>query len=116
MIEDDSPDVLTDLGVCYRELKRPERALELFDRASSLAPDHWQSRYNAAVVKLFDLDDPAAAQEDLARLKQLAPQRRVFHASDRQALSQARTDLQLSLQPLNQCGIDARQIPAGASQ
>ncbi len=70
-IRDDSADVLTDLGVSYRELGRAKEAVELFDRAAELKPEHWQSRYNAAVVRLFDLDDPAGAQRELDELKKL---------------------------------------------
>lgn len=72
-IRDDSADVLTDLGVCYRETNQPERAVQLFDRAADLAPEHWQSRYNAAVVYLFDLNDPDGAQQEIDRLKDLQP-------------------------------------------
>jgi cytochrome c-type biogenesis protein CcmH/NrfG len=70
-IRDDSADVLTDLGVCYRETKQPQKALTLFDRAADLKPAHWQSRYNAAVVRLFDLNDLAGAREELEKLKRL---------------------------------------------
>jgi tetratricopeptide (TPR) repeat protein len=70
-IKDDSPDVLTDLGVCYKETGKPQEALELFDRAAEMHPDHWQSRYNAAVVRLFDLNDPAGAKIEVDKLKQL---------------------------------------------
>jgi len=72
-IRDDSADVLTDLGVCYRETNQPQRAIELFDRAADLTPAHWQSRYNAAVVYLFDLNDPDGAQQEIDRLKSLQP-------------------------------------------
>jgi hypothetical protein len=68
-VRDDSADVLTDLGVAYRETGRPQQAVELFDRAADLHPEHWQSRYNAAVVRLYDLDDPAGARSELDRLK-----------------------------------------------
>ena len=70
-IRDDSADVLTDLGVSYRELGRAKEAVQLFDRAAELKPEHWQSRYNAAVVLLFDLDDPTGAQRELDELKKL---------------------------------------------
>ena len=70
-IKDDSPDVMTDLGVCYKETGQPKKALELFDRAADLHPEHWQSRYNAAVVRLFDLNDPAGAKQEVDKLKQL---------------------------------------------
>jgi hypothetical protein len=70
-IKDDSPDVMTDLGVCYKETGKLQQALELFDRAADMRPDHWQSRYNAAVVRLFDLNDPAGAKVEVEKLKQL---------------------------------------------
>jgi tetratricopeptide (TPR) repeat protein len=70
-IRDDSPDVLTDLGVCYKETGKPQQALELFDRAAEMRPNHWQSRYNAAVVRLFDLNDPSGAKVEVEKLKQL---------------------------------------------
>ncbi|MEW5877121.1 MAG: tetratricopeptide repeat protein [Acidobacteriota bacterium] len=70
-IRDDSPDVLTDLGVCYRETGNYQKALELFDKAADLKPGHWQSRYNAVVVRLFDLNDAAGAKVELEKLKAL---------------------------------------------
>ncbi len=70
-IKDDSPDVMTDLGVCYKEMGQPKKALELFQRAAALRPDHWQSRYNAAVVLLFDLNDAAGAKAEVEKLKEL---------------------------------------------
>ncbi|HUK13299.1 MAG TPA: tetratricopeptide repeat protein, partial [Thermoanaerobaculaceae bacterium] len=70
-IRDNSPDVMTDLGVCYKETNNPKKALELFDRAADMNPNHWQSRYNAAVVRLFDLDDAAGAKVELEKLKKL---------------------------------------------
>lgn len=68
-IRADSPDVLTDLGVCYRESNQSAKAIEYFDRAADLRPEHWQSRYNAAVVRLFDLNDAEGAQMELNKLK-----------------------------------------------
>jgi len=70
-VRDDSADLLTDLGVCYKETGKPQKALELFERAAGLQPEHWQSRYNAAVVRLFDLGDPAGAKIDVEKLKAL---------------------------------------------
>jgi cytochrome c-type biogenesis protein CcmH/NrfG len=70
-IKDDSPDVLTDLGVCYKESGKAQKALALFDRAADMSPEHWQSRYNAAVVRLFDLNDPAGARVELEKLRKL---------------------------------------------
>jgi tetratricopeptide (TPR) repeat protein len=72
-VRDDSPDVLTDLGNCYREVKQPAKAVELFDKAAALGSTHWQSRYNAAVVRLFDLNDPLGARDEIEKLKQVKP-------------------------------------------
>ena len=70
-IRDDSADVMTDLGVSYKEIGQPQKALDLFDRAAEAHPDHWQSRYNAAVVRLFDLNDVAGAKIEVDKLKQI---------------------------------------------
>jgi tetratricopeptide (TPR) repeat protein len=70
-IRDDSADVMTDLAVAYRESGQSAKAIELLDRAADMKPEHWQSRYNAAVVRLFDLNDTAGALEEVAKLKAL---------------------------------------------
>ncbi|MGV8038782.1 MAG: tetratricopeptide repeat protein [Thermoanaerobaculaceae bacterium] len=67
--KDDSPDVLTDSGVAYRETGNPAKAVELFEHAARISPGHWQSRFNLMIVKLFDLDDPAGAERVLAEIK-----------------------------------------------
>jgi tetratricopeptide (TPR) repeat protein len=70
VIRDDSPDLLTDLGVCYREAD-PKKALEMFSRAAAMSPSHWQSRFNSMVVLYNDLKDPAGARRQLGELKRL---------------------------------------------
>lgn len=70
-VRDDSADVMTDLAVAYREVGQSAMAIELLDRAADMSPAHWQSRYNAAVVRLFDLNDTAGALEEVAKLKAL---------------------------------------------
>lgn len=70
-IKDGSADVDTDLGVCYRETGNVQKAVELFTRAATLAPTHWQSRFNLLVVNLFDLGDLAAAEQQVAELRKL---------------------------------------------
>jgi tetratricopeptide (TPR) repeat protein len=67
------PDVMTDMGVCYRELGDFQQALGLFNQAQALAPDHWQSRYNKVVVLAFDLKDYDGAQKVLDELQRLQP-------------------------------------------
>ena len=68
------PDVLTDLGVSLRGLKRFPEAMARFEEAQRLQDGHWQSLYNEVVVLAFDLKDMAKAQQVLARLQQLQPQ------------------------------------------
>lgn len=69
----DEPDVLSDLGVAYRELGEPQEALRLFDRAQELQPDHWQSRFNEVIVLALDLENYDAAEAVIAELKRLQP-------------------------------------------
>ncbi|MFN7940612.1 MAG: tetratricopeptide repeat protein [Thermoanaerobaculia bacterium] len=68
------PDVLTDLGICYRSLGEADKALESFHRAQKIRPDHWQSLFNEVVVLAFDRQDGAAAEKVLAGLEKLQPQ------------------------------------------
>lgn len=70
--EGSDPNVLTDLAVVYRNLQQPQRALELLDRATAVAPDHWQAWYNKVIVFHFDLHRHDEAQQALARLRQIA--------------------------------------------
>ncbi|HEV8240801.1 MAG TPA: hypothetical protein VGS57_15660 [Thermoanaerobaculia bacterium] len=67
------PDILTDLGVSLRGLKRFPEAMARFEQAQQLQDGHWQSLYNEVVVLAFDLKDTAKAQQVLARLRQLQP-------------------------------------------
>jgi tetratricopeptide (TPR) repeat protein len=65
------PNLITDLGVCYRNLGDTARALGLFERAANLDPKHWQSRYNQAVVYSFDHKNIEKARAILADLKKV---------------------------------------------
>ncbi len=87
-IKDDSADVQTDLGVCYREMKETERALVLFDKAADASPEHWQSRYNAVIVRLFDLSDAKGAAAELTKLKELRAARPELGIPDLSSLEQ----------------------------
>jgi cytochrome c-type biogenesis protein CcmH/NrfG len=68
----DDPDLITDLGVCYRGQRQFERALEMFERAASLDAGHVQSRFNSAVVVGFDLGRYDDALEIVASLEAAA--------------------------------------------
>jgi cytochrome c-type biogenesis protein CcmH/NrfG len=68
-----NPDVLTDQGVMYRELKQFDKALANFKKASQLKPDHVQSLFNIGVVYENDLKDSAKALQAWERVVQAAP-------------------------------------------
>lgn len=56
IIKPNDPNVITNMGVMYRDLHDHEKALELFRQASKLDEDHLQSRFNQGIVLFFDLD------------------------------------------------------------
>lgn len=69
----DDPDVLTDVGVCLREMGQPDDALASFRRAADAHPDHWQSRFNEVVVLTFDLARYDEARSTLEQLRAMQP-------------------------------------------
>lgn len=69
----ETPDLLSDLGVCYRGVGQLDRAVALFDRAHEIDPDHWQSRFNEAVVEGLDRRNFDAAERLLEELRALQP-------------------------------------------
>ena len=68
-IRGDDPNVLTDLGVSYRNLGDLDKALAMFDRALKVSPGHWQAAFNKIVVLGVDKGETAKAKELLAKLK-----------------------------------------------
>lgn len=68
-----TPDLLSDMGICYRGVGRVDRALELFDRAQEIEPRHWQSRFYEAMVLGLDQRDFEAADRVLDELRALRP-------------------------------------------
>lgn len=68
-----SADLLTDLGSCYRGLRRFDEALATFERASKLDPAHWQSLYNTVVVAGFDVNRLDLASEALETMESIDP-------------------------------------------
>jgi len=70
-IKDGDPNVITDMGVMYRQLREFPKALAAFRKAAAASPTHPQSRMNIGVVLLHDLNDPKgaiAAWEDYLRI------------------------------------------------
>ncbi|MBV8202637.1 MAG: tetratricopeptide repeat protein [Acidobacteria bacterium] len=72
-LRDPNPDVLTDLGTCYRQLRQFDRALEQFRHAQQVAPGHWKSLFAEVVVLAFDLNQRDAAEQAFTRLQAVAP-------------------------------------------
>lgn len=68
-----NPDVLTDLGVCYRGLQQYDQALETFARAQELDPRHWQSLYNTVIVAAHDVGRFDLAEQALAAMAAIDP-------------------------------------------
>lgn len=66
-------DLLTDLGITHRELGESEQALARFREAEKLAPEHWQSRFNQAIVLGLDLARFDDAIQILDQLRGLQP-------------------------------------------
>lgn len=72
-LKEPNPDVLSDLGVTYRELGQYDDALKTFQQAEKMAPEHWQSKYNQVIVLAFDLKQYDKAQSILDDLQKLHP-------------------------------------------
>ncbi len=68
-----SADLLTDLGLCYRGLRRYDDALAKFEIANGLDPAHWQSLYNTVVVAAFDVNRVDVAMRALVAIESLDP-------------------------------------------
>ena len=72
-LEPGNPDVLTDQGIMYRELKVFDKAVAAFKQANKLNPKHLQSLYNLGVVESEDLKDLDAARKAWNRILELDP-------------------------------------------
>jgi tetratricopeptide (TPR) repeat protein len=67
------PDVLTDMGVMYRELGQSDRALECFDAAIAANPRHEIAHFNKGIVLLTDKGDTAGALAAFTALLRINP-------------------------------------------
>ncbi|MDR2695889.1 MAG: tetratricopeptide repeat protein [Deltaproteobacteria bacterium] len=73
-IKGDNPDVLTDMGIMYRQLGEFERAAENFTQAGRIHPRHEQSRFNLGVVLFFDLHRKDEARKAWRALLDINPE------------------------------------------
>ena len=106
-IKGDDPNVLTDMGVMYRQLKDFQKALAAFRKAAAAGPTHPQSRMNIGVVLMHDLNDPKgaiAAWEDYLRVAPNDPNADSIRRSIEELRGQAAggTDLDKAARELGQ--------------
>lgn len=66
-------DARTDMGICMREMGKPDEALAQFRTSLSYNAQHWQTWLNLGVVSLFDRNDVAGATEAFAKVESLNP-------------------------------------------
>jgi len=60
-LKPDNPNVLTDQGVMYRQMKQFDLAIANFEKAQRIDPNHLQSQYNLGLVYAEDLKQPDKA-------------------------------------------------------
>lgn len=68
-----NPGIITDLGVMYRRNDEPNKAIEQFKKAVTVDPKHETSRFNMAIVYLYDLGDRKSAIASLQELLAINP-------------------------------------------
>jgi tetratricopeptide (TPR) repeat protein len=73
-LKDGDPNVLTDLGVAYRNVGNPDKALAMFTQAVARDPSHWPAQFNQAIIFGLDRGDSKKALEILGRLKKEHPE------------------------------------------
>lgn len=56
ILKPNDPNVITNMGVMYRDLHDHDKALELFRQAAKMDENHLQSRFNQGIVLFFDLN------------------------------------------------------------
>ncbi|HEY8131105.1 MAG TPA: tetratricopeptide repeat protein [Thermoanaerobaculia bacterium] len=67
----EDPNVRIDLGICYKQNRQLDKALEAFRKAKAEAPDQWQPIYNEAVVlgEMRRFDEARALLPTLQKLR-----------------------------------------------
>ena len=73
-LKDGDPNILTDLGVAYRNVGNLDKALALFSQAVARDPSHWPAQFNQAIIYGLDRGNPKKALEILTKLKKEHPE------------------------------------------
>lgn len=69
----DNLNILSDLGVCYRRMKEPKKAVEYFNKVVEKDPQHMVAWYNIAVTSFYDLKDIKTARNALYKAMKIDP-------------------------------------------
>lgn len=72
-LEGNDPNVLTDQGIMFRRLGWYDKAVENFEQANKIQPQHTQSLYNLGLVYLQDLNNVDKAAEAWERFLKVNP-------------------------------------------
>lgn len=72
-LKPDDPDILTDQGVMYRQLRQFDKALANFQKAGKINPAHVPSLFNIGIVYAGDLNKPDEAAKAFNKVLVLAP-------------------------------------------
>jgi tetratricopeptide (TPR) repeat protein len=72
-IDPDNPDIMSDLGVCYRRTGQPAKAIEMFQKAVAINEKHLIGWYNIAIVGFYDLKDTALAKKAIEKVMSIDP-------------------------------------------
>jgi tetratricopeptide (TPR) repeat protein len=86
-LDGNDPNVLTDQGNMFRQLGWFDKAVENFEKANDVAPNHAQSVFNAYVVYRQDLNDIEGAKKAALKYLKIQP--------NSQASAQLRADLEV---------------------
>jgi cytochrome c-type biogenesis protein CcmH/NrfG len=89
-LKPNDPNVLTDQGVMFRELRQFDKALGCFQKAQKLDATHVQSLFNMGIVYANDLQKPEDAAKAWSKVIALAPTSEQANQA-RQLLSQIKT-------------------------
>lgn len=76
-LHEGSADLHTDLGIMYRKVNNPQKAVEHFDTAAQLDPKHVFSRLNKGIILYNDLNQPQQAVEIWEEVLSIDPETRI---------------------------------------
>jgi tetratricopeptide (TPR) repeat protein len=69
----DNLSILSDLGVCYRRMKEPKKAVEYFNKVVKKDPQHLVAWYNIALTNFYDFKDIKTARNALDNAMKIDP-------------------------------------------